>query len=170
MKPNKTTMIIAFGLVTAAQVTVAAAAPLPRRANSDGRDAAESFSSSQRWEIESETTAMSFTPSAEHIAVVAQQLGGDATVQAALRAVRVGMRGDGPASETRDEAPATTEQLLSALGFVTALDLQLLVGGPEAAELMDELAANWQGAQHRGSGQDPADPSRNKYNGIVKEF
>eukprot|EP01052_Picozoa_sp_SAG31_P031941 SAG31_NODE_3447_length_4256_cov_2.948077_1_plen_108_part_00 len=104
MKPNKTTMIIAFGLVTAAQVTVAAAAPLPRWA-SDGRDAAESFSSSQRWEIESETTAMSFTPSAEHVAVAAQQLGGDATVQAALRAVRVGMRGDGPASETRDEAP-----------------------------------------------------------------
>jgi hypothetical protein len=66
------------------------------------------------------------TPAAEQVARAAQQLRGDATIAAALTAVKVGA----------DAA----EQALAAHGFVTALDLQLLAGGPEAAELMAALS------------------------------
>eukprot|EP01052_Picozoa_sp_SAG31_P003003 SAG31_NODE_110_length_24476_cov_9.909654_20_plen_304_part_00 len=86
-----------------------------------------------------ETTAMPITVSAEHVAIAAQQLRDDATVEAALRAVRVGVRGDRHGGEGGEKAPAAAEQALAALGFETALDLQLLAGGPEAVELMDEL-------------------------------
>ena len=63
---------------------------------------------------------------AEQIAHAAQQLRGDATIAAALQTVDV----------RRDDA----EQALAALGFETALDLRLLAGGPEAAELMAALS------------------------------
>eukprot|EP01052_Picozoa_sp_SAG31_P037363 SAG31_NODE_4813_length_2941_cov_5.007741_2_plen_523_part_00 len=66
------------------------------------------------------------TAAAEQVALAAQQLRGDATVAAALTAVKVGTAG--------------AEQALAALGFDTALDLQLLTGGPEAAELMTTLS------------------------------
>ena len=62
---------------------------------------------------------------AEQIAHAAQQLRGDATIAAALQTVDV----------RRDDA----EQALVTLGFETALDLRLLAGGPEAAELMTAL-------------------------------
>eukprot|EP01051_Picozoa_sp_SAG22_P001845 SAG22_NODE_76_length_22248_cov_14.352070_11_plen_347_part_00 len=44
----------------------------------------------------------------------------------------------GAKEKPRSAAPAT-EQALAALGFATALDLRLLAGDPEAAELMTEL-------------------------------
>ena len=56
----------------------------------------------------------------------AQQLRHDTTVAAALHAVQIGRDDD-------------VEQALAALGFETALDLRLLAGGPEAAELMAAL-------------------------------
>ena len=61
----------------------------------------------------------------QQVAHAAQQLRGDATIAAALQTVSV----------RRDDA----EQALAALGFETALDLRLLAGGPEAAELMNVL-------------------------------
>ena len=48
--------------------------------------------------------------SAEHVANSVQQLGGDATVQTALRVVRVGMCGVGTASEIEDKASAAAEE------------------------------------------------------------
>jgi hypothetical protein len=65
------------------------------------------------------------TAAAEQVAHAAQQLRGDATIAAALQTVDV----------RRDDA----EQALAALGFETALDLRLLAGGLEAAELMTAL-------------------------------
>ena len=62
---------------------------------------------------------------AEQVADATQQLRGDATIAAALQTVSV----------RRDDA----EQALAALGFETALDLRLLAGGSEAAELMTAL-------------------------------
>ena len=62
---------------------------------------------------------------AEQVAHATQQLRGDATIAAALQIASV--RRDG------------VEQALAALGFETALDLHLLAGGPEAAELMTTL-------------------------------
>ena len=62
---------------------------------------------------------------AEQIARAAQQLRGDATIAAALQTADV----------RRDDA----EQVLATLGFETAVDLRLLAGGPEAAELMTAL-------------------------------
>ena len=65
------------------------------------------------------------TFAAEQVARAAQQLRSDATIVTALAAVNVGIDG--------------AEQALAAHGFQTALDLQLLAGGPEAAELMAAL-------------------------------
>ena len=62
---------------------------------------------------------------AEQIAHAAQQLHGAASTVTALQTVNVRI----------DDA----EQALAALGFETALDLRLLAGGPEAAELMTAL-------------------------------
>eukprot|EP01052_Picozoa_sp_SAG31_P056789 SAG31_NODE_16453_length_708_cov_1.684729_1_plen_185_part_00 len=64
---------------------------------------------------------------AEQVAGAAQQLRGDATIAATLQTVQV----------CRDGA----ERALASLGFETALDLQLLAGGPEAVELMATLRA-----------------------------
>eukprot|EP01051_Picozoa_sp_SAG22_P006765 SAG22_NODE_454_length_10311_cov_4.304446_1_plen_590_part_00 len=44
-----------------------------------------------------------------------------------------------PAETGAKEKPRSAEQALAAHGFATALDLRLLAGGPEAAELMTEL-------------------------------
>ena len=73
------------------------------------------------------------TAAAEQVARAAQQLHGDATIAAALNAVKVGTGGG-------------AEQALAALGFEIALDL--LAGGPEAAELMAALSTGG-GAGHR---------------------
>ena len=81
---------------------------------------------------------------AEQVARAAQQLPGDATIAAAMRSIRVGRDGDSATpQQTGDEASAA-EQALATLGFETALDLQLLAGGPEAVELMSELRASSQ--------------------------
>ena len=100
-------MIFPFALVLVlvAQAAAAAAAPLPKVPMDAGITA---------------------TFAAEQVAHAAQQLRGDATIAAALTAVKVGT----------DAA----EQVLATYGFVTALDLQLLAGGPEAAELMAALS------------------------------
>ena len=98
-----TPMVAPFAVLLAL-VTQVAAAPLPRVGDA-------------------ESTA---TAAAEQVARAAQQLGGDATIAAALTAVRVGTDG--------------AEQALAALGFETALDLRLLAGGPEAEDLMAALS------------------------------
>jgi hypothetical protein len=98
------TMVAPFALVLAL-VTQAAAIPSP----------------GTRGDLESTATA-----AAEQVALAAQQLRGDATVAAALTAVKVDTAG--------------AEQALASLGFDTALDLRLLAGGPEAAELMATLS------------------------------
>ena len=97
-------------LVLAAHAALAAAAPCPPQADTAGSTAASE---------------------AELIARAAQQLRGDATVAEALRIIRV-------VGINREPASAA-EHALAALGFDTALDLRLLAGGPEAAELMSEL-------------------------------
>ena len=97
-------MIPPFALVVAL-VTQAAAAPLPGARGYLGSTA---------------------TTAAEQVARAAQQLHSDATIAAALKAVKVGTDG--------------AEQALAVLGFDTALDLRLLAGGPEAAELMAALS------------------------------
>eukprot|EP01052_Picozoa_sp_SAG31_P001801 SAG31_NODE_60_length_29419_cov_39.876398_25_plen_224_part_00 len=76
---------------------------------------------------------------ADEVAQVARQLPAGTAIDDALRFVRVGRHTHGSRSSTvagiaREPGPA-----LAALGFRTALDLQLLAGGPEAAELMAEL-------------------------------
>lgn len=79
--------------------------------------------------------------SAGQVARVVQQLPSDATIAVALQSIRAGMDSElNPArsQRTRDEA-AAAEQVLADLGFSTVLDLQLLAGGPEAAELMSKL-------------------------------
>ena len=96
-------MVAPFAVLLAL-VTHVAAAPLPRVGDTERTVAA----------------------AAEQVARAAQQLVGDATIAAALTAVKVGTDG--------------AEQALAALGFETALDLQLLAGGPEAAELMAALS------------------------------
>ena len=96
-------MVAPFALVLAL-VTQVAAVPLPRVGDAGS----------------------TVTAAAEQVARAAQQLGGDATIVAALTAVKVGTDG--------------AEQALAALGFETALDLRLLAGGPEAAELMTALS------------------------------
>eukprot|EP01052_Picozoa_sp_SAG31_P053752 SAG31_NODE_13940_length_836_cov_1.267300_1_plen_191_part_01 len=116
-------MMIAVSLVMAAQAATAAAPPPRCWPPTDG-DADASAAA---------TAAMPIAASAERVALVAQQLSGDATVQAAMRAVRVvGTEGEAP-------TVAAAEQALASLGFETVLDLRLLAGGPEAAELMAEL-------------------------------
>ena len=70
------------------------------------------------------------TISAAAVAEAAQQVCGGAPIEAALRSVHL-----------RPEAAEDTGQMLVGLGFQTALDLQLLAGGPEAAELLGELKA-----------------------------
>ena len=97
-------MITPFALVLALVAHAAAAAPLPKVPSDAGITAAFA---------------------AEQVAQAAQQLLGDATIAAALTAVKVGT----------DAA----QQALAAHGFQTALDLRLLAGGPEAAELMAAL-------------------------------
>ena len=67
------------------------------------------------------------TTVANQVARATEQLRGDASITAALQTVQVGTH------------HADAEQALAALGFETALDLQLLAGGPEAAELMATL-------------------------------
>ena len=109
-------LVLALATQTASQV---AAVPLPR-AGGTGSEIA----------------------SAVQVARAAQQLPSDATIAAALRSIRVSKDGGIPCSgRTRDEASAA-EQMLAAFGFETALDLQLLAGGPEAAEVMSELRSN----------------------------
>ena len=51
----------------------------------------------------------------------AQELGGDATVEAALRAVGVGMGSDGRAGETGEEGPAGAEQVGIATGAAVGI-------------------------------------------------
>jgi hypothetical protein len=99
-------MVAPLALTLALVTQAAAAAPLPKVRPSDAGSTA--------------------TFAAEQVARAAQQLRGDATIVAALAAVKVGT----------DAA----EQALAAHGFVTALDLRLLAGGPEAAELMAALS------------------------------
>eukprot|EP01051_Picozoa_sp_SAG22_P020191 SAG22_NODE_3984_length_1437_cov_1.175635_3_plen_133_part_01 len=102
---------------------------------------------------------------AEQVGRAAQQLRGDANVAAALRSVNVDIdkyyayfedsdsTKAGAKDKPRPAAPAdrenpapagdvtkpAAEQALAAHGFATALDLRLLAGGPEAAELITEL-------------------------------
>jgi hypothetical protein len=97
-------MIALLVLPALALVTQTTAAPLPQASNAG-------------------STA---TAAAEQVARAAKQLRGDATIAAALKAVKGGSEG--------------AEQALAALGFETALDLRLLAGGPEAAELMAALS------------------------------
>ena len=82
------TMVAAFALSLLVLMTQAAAAPFP----------------AARSDLGSTTTA-----AAEQVARAAEQLCGDATIAAALKAVNVG-NSDG------------AEQALAALGFETALD------------------------------------------------
>ena len=58
----------------------------------------------------------------------AQQVCGGAPIEEALRSVHL-----------RPEAAEDTGRMLAGQGFQTALDLQLLAGGAEAAELLSEL-------------------------------
>ena len=58
----------------------------------------------------------------------AQQVCGGAPIEEALRSVHL-----------RPEAAEDTGRMLAGLGFQSALDLQLLAGGAEAAELLGEL-------------------------------
>eukprot|EP01052_Picozoa_sp_SAG31_P021756 SAG31_NODE_1698_length_7500_cov_3.644778_7_plen_281_part_00 len=91
---------------------------------------------------------------ARHVAGAVQQLRGDAAVNTALLAVGLGTKGGGSAKKcapggspqkevheqlTAGAPPANVRQLLEDFGLQTALDLQLLAGGPEADELMNEL-------------------------------
>eukprot|EP01052_Picozoa_sp_SAG31_P006623 SAG31_NODE_306_length_17979_cov_7.825447_10_plen_177_part_00 len=84
---------------------------------------------------------------AEQVAFTAQHIRPDATVAAALKSVGVDEYDEDEQAQdendptTRDGPPRATaaEQALAALGFRTALDLRLLAGGPEAAELMGAL-------------------------------
>eukprot|EP01052_Picozoa_sp_SAG31_P016170 SAG31_NODE_1062_length_10105_cov_11.143814_2_plen_151_part_00 len=79
---------------------------------------------------------------AEQVAFTAQHIRPDATVAAALKSVGVDeyCDEDEQAQDENDPTTATAaEQALTALGFRTALDLRLLAGGPEAAELMGAL-------------------------------
>ena len=77
---------------------------------------------------------------AAQVSRAAHQLRADASVAAALKSVGVGRNEEGeyPTSENGDE-PSAAEQALASFGFGTALDLRLLAGGPEAAELMAAL-------------------------------
>ena len=93
-------MIALLVLPALALVTQTTAAPLPQASNAG-------------------STA---TAAAEQVARAAQQLRGDATIAAALTAVKVGTD--------------TAEQALAAHGFQTALDLRLLAGGPVCRSLL----------------------------------
>ena len=64
------------------------------------------------------------------VAEAAQQVCGGAPIEEALRSVHL-----------RPEAAEDVGRMLAGLGFQTALDLQLLAGGLEAAELLSELKA-----------------------------
>ena len=66
--------------------------------------------------------------SAAAVAEAAQQVCGGAPIEEALRSVHL-----------RPGAAEDTRRMLAGLGFQTALDLQLLAGGAEAAELLGEL-------------------------------
>ena len=70
------------------------------------------------------------TISAAAVAEAAQQVCGSAPIDEALLSVRL-----------RPEAAEDVGRMLAGLGFRQALDLQLLAGGPEAAELLGELKA-----------------------------
>eukprot|EP01051_Picozoa_sp_SAG22_P003466 SAG22_NODE_169_length_16721_cov_6.494104_8_plen_278_part_00 len=104
-------------LVLALLAQAAAAAPLPLDTASDTAVAA-----------------------AEQVATAANQLRADATVATALRSVGVRKYEDPTGTkETGRDEPSAAEQALASFGFGTALDLQLLAGGPEAVELMGAL-------------------------------
>ena len=75
---------------------------------------------------ENDAGSTAVAAAAEQVARAAEQLRGDATIATTLQTVQVGKHDD-------------AEQALAALGFATALDLRLLAGGPEAAELMAAL-------------------------------
>eukprot|EP01052_Picozoa_sp_SAG31_P007046 SAG31_NODE_331_length_17518_cov_32.495042_11_plen_321_part_00 len=89
---------------------------------------------------------------AHNIVHAVRQLPGDATIDAALRSVRVfNLPSADPdlKSPSKDDDVAGPENKRSAakfalatLGFRTALDMRLLGGGPEAQELMAELRVN----------------------------
>ena len=70
------------------------------------------------------------TISVAAVAEAALQVCGGAPIEGALRSVHLW-----------PEAAEDTGRMLAGLGFETALDLQLLAGGPEAAELLGELKA-----------------------------
>ena len=77
-----------------------------------------------------EAATVRCTISAAAIAEAAQQVCGGAPIEEALRSVYL-----------RLEAAEDTGRMLAGLRFKTALDLQLLAGMPEAAELLGELKA-----------------------------
>ena len=77
-----------------------------------------------------EAATVRCTISAAAIAEAAQQVCGGAPIEEALRSVHL-----------RLEAAEDTGRMLAGLRFKTALDLQLLAGMPEAAELLGELKA-----------------------------
>eukprot|EP01052_Picozoa_sp_SAG31_P025536 SAG31_NODE_2242_length_6109_cov_18.408819_6_plen_300_part_00 len=86
--------------------------------------------------------------SAAGVAYAAMALPGNATIAAALRLVfSEGGAKSGPETAQTDgrrrapSAAARVEPALVSLGFRSAIDLQLLGGGPEAAELLDDLRA-----------------------------
>ena len=70
------------------------------------------------------------TISAAAVAEAAQQICGSAPIDEALLSVRL-----------RPEAAEDVGWMLAGRGLRQALDLQLLAGGPEAAELLGELKA-----------------------------
>eukprot|EP01052_Picozoa_sp_SAG31_P033650 SAG31_NODE_3830_length_3842_cov_2.970345_3_plen_278_part_00 len=74
--------------------------------------------------------------SAQHVVRAAQQLSVDASIPAALTSVGVSLT---DSDRIIADSPPAAEQALASFGFETALDLHLLAGGPEAAELMAEL-------------------------------
>ena len=81
--------------------------------------------------------------SAAAVAEAAQRVCGGAPIDEALRSVHL-----------RPEAAEDVGRMLAGLGFRQALDLQLLAGGLEAAELLGELKAGgcpWEIVQKSGS-------------------
>ena len=76
-----------------------------------------------------EYAAQICTFSAAAVAEAAQQVCGGAPIEEALRSVHL------------QQAAEDVGRMLAELGFQTALDLQLLTGGPEVAELLGELKA-----------------------------
>ena len=79
---------------------------------------------------EREAPVCTTSSAAAAVAEAARQVCGSAPIDEALLSVRL-----------RPEAAEDVGRMLAGLGFRQALDLQLLAGGPEAAELLGELKA-----------------------------